>query len=70
MIGTQISRYTAGCFFLDKSGVFEIQANPTGAQGAASQKTGTGSLESAVDSQRGTQWLILCRPQGVVEVGS
>ena len=28
----------------------------------------TSSLESAVDSKRGSQWLLICRPQGVVEV--
>ena len=31
-------------------------------------KNVTSSLEAAVDAQRGSQWLVLCRPQGVVEV--
>lgn len=51
--------------------MFELGVNPTppsSASGDSKQKNATASLESAVDAQRGTQWLILCRPQGVIEV--
>ncbi|KAL5476911.1 CFT1 [Sanghuangporus weigelae] len=70
-MGEKVSRYSAGCFFTDRSGLFELDVNPSpppSASGDSKQKNSTASLESAVDAQRGTQWLILCRPQGVVEI--
>ncbi|THH10614.1 hypothetical protein EW145_g1206 [Phellinidium pouzarii] len=70
-MGEKVSRYSAGSFFSDKSGVFELYANTTSTNPEASdskQKSASASLESAVDTQRGTQWLVLCRPQGVVEL--
>ncbi len=36
--------------------------------GIGKSKTSTASLEATVDPQRGSQWLFLCRPQGVIEV--
>ncbi|EJD05583.1 cleavage factor protein [Fomitiporia mediterranea MF3/22] len=70
-MGEKVSRYSAGCFFLDQSGIFELhmsESSPTTGTSDDKQRMGTGSLESAVDAQRGTQWLVLCRPQGVVEI--
>lgn len=68
-INTQVSRYVAACFYSDQSGIFQSQGAATslGASNARS-KSVTLSLEAAVDSKRGSQWLILCRPQGVMEV--
>ncbi|KAI5121116.1 hypothetical protein M0805_002789 [Coniferiporia weirii] len=70
-MGEKVSRYSSGCFFSDKSGIFELHTNPASASAETAdvkQKSGSASLESAVDTQRGTQWLVLCRPQGVVEI--
>ncbi|KLO09211.1 cleavage factor protein [Schizopora paradoxa] len=72
-MGEKVSRYSAGCFFMDQSGVLEAQSNPSAdasekAESVAKSKTSTASLEATVDPQRGSQWLILCRPQGVIEI--
>ncbi|KAH8116054.1 cleavage factor protein [Phellopilus nigrolimitatus] len=67
-MGEKVSRYSAGCFFSDQSGIFELHTNPKSTASDNKQKGATASLESAVDAQRGTQWLILCRPQGVIEI--
>ncbi len=59
---------------MDQSGVFEVQSNPSvpaaaeKVDGTGKSKTSTASLEATVDPQRGSQWLVLCRPQGVIEV--
>jgi cleavage and polyadenylation specificity factor subunit 1 len=62
----------AGCFFTDSSGIFEAHANPdsstVGTNGV--DKTVTSTLQAAVNSEKRSQWLILVRPQGVMEVRS
>ncbi len=58
-------------FFTDKTGLFLLIPNtlyvPPGSSSKA-KSAATSSLEAATDANRGTQWLILTRPQGVVEV--
>ena len=60
----QTSRYIAGCFYTDTSGVFRSELNA--AAGDAGKHTTT--LQAAMNAGTRTQWLILCRPQGVLEV--
>ena len=49
--------------------MFNLCSNPSlSSSPETRQKPATASLESAVDAQRSSQWLILCRPQGVIEV--
>lgn len=60
----QMSRYLAASFYQDQSGIFKIVTRASGVQGPAST-----TIENAMDEGRGTQWLVLVRPQGVVEVG-
>lgn len=71
MLSAQNSRYVAGCFFTDTSGIFETFVNPSmtaaGTNGTDSNVT---TLQAAVDSGKRSQWLVLVRPQGVMEVCS
>lgn len=61
----QTSRYVAGCFFNDTSGVFQSKLNENA---AAADSNMTSTLQTAMDAGSKTQWLLLCRPQGVLEV--
>ncbi|KAI0938339.1 hypothetical protein AcW1_001910 [Taiwanofungus camphoratus] len=63
-MGEKTSRYLAGCFFTDNSGVFQTHQNT---QTATSENV-TSTLQAAMNAGNRTQWLILCRPQGVVEI--
>jgi hypothetical protein len=54
----------AGCFFNDSDGVFQTRQNSKVVSNGSSK---TSTLTN-VTSGGTTQWLILCRPQGVVEV--
>ena len=58
----QASRYIAGSFFVDSTGLFEsqFQANVSPTIPAST------TLQGAAGSK--TQWLLLVRPQGVMEV--
>ncbi|KIM78173.1 hypothetical protein PILCRDRAFT_98438 [Piloderma croceum F 1598] len=71
-MGDKSSRYVAGCFFTDSTGIFEAHANPdsstVGTNGV--DKTVTSTLQAAVNSEKRSQWLILVRPQGVMEIWS
>ena len=61
----QTSKYIAGCFFSDTTGVFKTKA---AADGSAADPNVTSTLQSAMNAGTKTQWLLLCRPQGVLEV--
>lgn len=53
---------------MDQSGLFRTAYNPTALHGKSKGKNQTITLEAATDVNRGSQWLVLCRPQGVMEV--
>ncbi|KAH9830080.1 CPSF A subunit region-domain-containing protein [Rhodofomes roseus] len=63
-MGDKTSKYLAGCFFTDASGLFQTyqSAEASGTEGV------TSTLQAAMDSGKKSQWLILVRPQGVVEI--
>ena len=63
---TQTSKYIAGCFYADTSGVFQSKTN---ASAEGPEKTVT-TLQSVVTAGTKSQWLVLVRPQGVMEVNS
>ncbi|KAI0784088.1 CPSF A subunit region-domain-containing protein [Abortiporus biennis] len=64
-MGEKTSKYVAGCFYADATGVFESKPNPN-FEGA--DKAVTSTLQAAVNAGSQSQWLILCRPQGVMEI--
>ncbi|KAI0777316.1 CPSF A subunit region-domain-containing protein [Trametes elegans] len=61
-MGDKSSRYLAGCFYTDTSGLFQTFVNE---QAPAENVTST--LQGAMNAGTNSQWLILVRPQGVVE---
>ncbi|KAI0264066.1 CPSF A subunit region-domain-containing protein [Russula aff. rugulosa BPL654] len=66
-MGEKTSRYIAGSFFNDSTGIFKTRGNENGpANGDAQLATST--LQVAMTAGQKTQWLMLCRPQGVVEL--
>ncbi|KAH7925063.1 hypothetical protein BV22DRAFT_1119797 [Leucogyrophana mollusca] len=64
-MGEKSSRYLAGSFFTDTTGLFEVAANE-----AAADKNVTSTLQAAVTAGNRTQWLVLVRPQSVMEIWS
>lgn len=62
-MGDKSSRYLAGCFYTDTTGLlesnFENSTTPVGV---------TSTLSAAVNAGSKGQWLILVRPQGIVEL--
>ena len=62
-LSEQSSRYTAGGFFTDTAGVFKVYH-----QNADANTETTVPMHSVVDASSKSQWLVLVRPQGVVEV--
>ncbi|KAJ7094010.1 CPSF A subunit region-domain-containing protein [Mycena belliarum] len=68
-LGVKTSRYLTGCFFNDSTGIFdscfESAAVPDSAVSADKNQTST---VSAVTSGISSKWLILVRPQGVMEI--
>jgi cleavage and polyadenylation specificity factor subunit 1 len=68
----QSSRYTAGCFYTDTSGIFEahVDHDSSTVETNGVDKTVTSTIQAAVNSEKRSQWLILVRPQGVMEVRS
>ncbi|KAI0634706.1 CPSF A subunit region-domain-containing protein [Trametes polyzona] len=62
-MGDKASRYIAGCFYTDTSGLFQTFVNE---QAPAENVTST--LQGAMNAGSKSQWLILVRPQGVVEI--
>ncbi|KAL6299343.1 CPSF A subunit region-domain-containing protein [Sparassis latifolia] len=63
-MGEKTSRYLAGCFFTDTTGVFQSHANMQ----AAGTENVTSTLQAAMNAGNRSQWLLLCRPQGAVEI--
>lgn len=70
MVYPQNSRYIAGCFFTDTSGIFEVFVNPLMTAAGANTDSKVTTLQAAMDSEKRSQWLVLVRPQGVMEVRS
>ncbi|KAH8089926.1 CPSF A subunit region-domain-containing protein [Cristinia sonorae] len=66
-MGEKTSRYIAGCFYADASGIFQSKPN---AAVEGSDKSGTATLQAAMNAGANSQWLLLCRPQGVLEIWS
>lgn len=62
--GTQASRYLAGCFYTDVSGLFEQHYHNS----APNADAATATLQAVVNAGAKSQWLLLVRPQGVLEV--
>lgn len=48
--------------------LLNVALNPNAPPSKGKAKSQTTTLEAATDSTRGTQWLLLVRPQGVMEV--
>ncbi|KAG1848301.1 CPSF A subunit region-domain-containing protein [Suillus subalutaceus] len=68
-MGDKSSRYIAGCFFTDTIGLFDIEATETTPAAAHADKN-TSTLQAAVAAGNRSQWLVLVRPQGVMEIWS
>ncbi|KAI0341420.1 hypothetical protein BDW22DRAFT_1408067 [Trametopsis cervina] len=62
-MGEKTSKYVSGCFFNDTSGIFQSRPN-SDAEGAEQNVT----LQSAMNAGAKTQWLLLVRPHGVLEI--
>ena len=63
----QSSRYIAGGFFTDTVGLFDVKSTETTPAAGHSDKN-TSTLQAAVTAGNRSQWLVLVRPQGVMEV--
>jgi cleavage and polyadenylation specificity factor subunit 1 len=70
LICRKTSRYIAGSFFMDSTGIFKTRANENSPSANGDAQSATSTLQSAMNAGQKTQWLMLCRPQGVVEVRS
>ncbi|KAF5359903.1 hypothetical protein D9758_013993 [Tetrapyrgos nigripes] len=66
------SRYLSGCFFTDHTGVFEnnLVSNviPQSASSDKNNKVAATTTLNSVVSNNKSQWLMLVRPQGVMEI--
>ncbi|KDR76540.1 hypothetical protein GALMADRAFT_246929 [Galerina marginata CBS 339.88] len=62
-MGDKTSRYLTGCFYSDATGLFENHYETTVSPAGA-----TSTLQAAVNAGSKSQWLILMRPQGVMEI--
>jgi hypothetical protein len=62
------SRYIAGSFFNDTTGMFRTRLNENAPAANGDAQPATATLQAAMTAGQKTQWLMLCRPQGVVEV--
>jgi len=60
----------AGSFFNDTTGIFKTLVNENASAANGDAQLATSTLQVAMTAGQKTQWLMLCRPQGVVEVGS
>ncbi|GJJ10703.1 hypothetical protein Clacol_004930 [Clathrus columnatus] len=69
-MGEKSSRYLAASFCTDQANLLKLGYNPTSVQSKNKGKGQTTTLEAATDANRGTQWLVLCRPQGIMEIWS
>ncbi|KAH9477356.1 Protein CFT1 [Psilocybe cubensis] len=63
-MGDKTSRYLTGCFFSDTNGIFGEQYENT----VSPNGTATTTLQAAVNAGNKGQWLILMRPQGIMEI--
>lgn len=66
----QSSRYLAGCFYTDTSGMFEMMTTDGTVAVSNNDKNITSTLQAAVAAGHNSQWLVLIRPQGIMEVRS
>lgn len=64
----QASRYLAGCFYTDPSNFFELVTTDSTATSANTDKNVTTTLQGAISAGSHSQWLVLVRPQGTMEV--
>ncbi|KAI0699171.1 CPSF A subunit region-domain-containing protein [Cerioporus squamosus] len=62
-MGEKTSRYLAGYFYTDTSGLFQTFLNVE-----VPAETPTSTLQGAMNAGSRSQWLVLVRPQGVVEI--
>ncbi|KAF9486143.1 hypothetical protein BDN70DRAFT_870239 [Pholiota conissans] len=62
-MGDKVSRYLTGCFYADTTGLFERQSVSPASSGDV-----TTTLQAAVNADNKGQWLLLMRPQGVMEI--
>lgn len=53
---------------MDSTGIFKTRVNEHGPSANGDAQPATSTLQSAMNAGQKTQWLMLCRPQGVVEV--
>ncbi|KAF5370352.1 hypothetical protein D9758_007006 [Tetrapyrgos nigripes] len=72
MMGDKTSRYLSGCFFTDHTGVFEnnLVSNviPQSVSSDKNNKVAATTTLNSVVSNNKSQWLMLVRPQGVMEI--
>ncbi|KII91367.1 hypothetical protein PLICRDRAFT_696440 [Plicaturopsis crispa FD-325 SS-3] len=68
-MGEKTSRYVAGCFFSDTGDLFKTgtTTGPTDRSNGVA-KDATSTVQGAVNAANRSQWLILVRPQGVMEI--
>ncbi|KAF9527699.1 CPSF A subunit region-domain-containing protein [Crepidotus variabilis] len=60
-MGDKTSKYLTGCFYMDSTGLFEKHY-----ENSVSPTTST--LQATVSAGNGSQWLVLMRPQGIMEI--
>ncbi|KAF8886806.1 CPSF A subunit region-domain-containing protein [Infundibulicybe gibba] len=65
-MGDKTSRYLAGCFYTDSTGILESNLESPPAAGGANQPV-TASQAAGTTGNR-SQWLVLVRPQGIMEI--
>ncbi|KAF8886814.1 CPSF A subunit region-domain-containing protein [Infundibulicybe gibba] len=65
-MGDKTSRYLAGCFYTDSTGILESNLESPPAVGGANQPV-TASQAAGTTGNR-SQWLVLVRPQGIMEI--
>ncbi|KZV86543.1 hypothetical protein EXIGLDRAFT_712088 [Exidia glandulosa HHB12029] len=66
-LGDKSSRYLAASFYQDNSGIFQMGSPSESRKGKEKAQEST-TIEATIDEGRGTQWLVLCRPEGVLEI--
>ncbi|KAL0957913.1 hypothetical protein HGRIS_000094 [Hohenbuehelia grisea] len=68
-MGDKTSRYVAGCFYTDVSGLLASQIHAVTSNGTnGADKKATTTLQAAVNAGSHSQWLVLVRPQGTMEI--
>lgn len=66
-MGEKASRYLAGCFFTDSNGTFELATTDVAPN---HDRNATTTLQAVVSAGSHSQWLVLVRPQGIMEIWS